>query len=329
MKKIITLLTTILIFSFILTLPCFADDKSVTFSEDLQHLYFDGDSYSRVDTSFIEYTYGEDGYYSYYDSYDAESEKEYHDKFVNDLNIKLSDKQKQEITNLSVESTADYSLMLTEIYFIDGVTMSVNFMRDDLKADYDSFRHGDVKEYRINFMWPEGNSILVEKDKFYSDNKVAINFAEADTYDVIVDSGRDDYYIKVGVLISQKDKYYFFNFLENGVLSPEDIDIYYIENKFAYEITNPELIEEIKACEEKYFEDDFGYLYDDELTESVSKIFYILIFALIPAIIFTISLVFALKAKKPLYKKLLFAICAISIIVILIFIYIAFTLFNK
>ncbi len=329
MKKIFPILIAILILSSVLTLPCFASDNFVTFSEDLQHLYYEGYTYSRVDTSFIDYSYGEDGYYSYYDFYDEEAEKKYHDKFVNDIDIKLSDKQKKEITHLSIEATEKNSLICTEIYFADGVTMFVDFMRDDLKAKYDAYRRGEVNEYTINFMWPEGNSISVSKEEFYSDNKVPINFAEVETYDVIVDSGASDFDIFVGVLISQNDKYYYFNYIENGVLQPSDIEIYDIKNKFAYEITNPELIKQIKTCEEKYFEDGLGYVYNDELTESVSKIFYILLFVLIPAIIFTVSLIFALKSKKPLYKKLLFAICGISVAVIVVFIYIVFMLFNK
>ena len=93
-------------------------------------------------------------------------------------------------------------------------------------------------------------------------------------------------------------------------------------------LTDEKLLGEIKICEEKYYDYEYGYLENDKFTDTVSKIFFIIIFAIAPAIVCVVTFILALKSKKALYKKLLFATCAISVAEIITFIYIAFTLFN-
>ena len=93
-------------------------------------------------------------------------------------------------------------------------------------------------------------------------------------------------------------------------------------------LTDEKLLGEIKICEEKYYDYEYGYLENDKFTDTVSKIFFIIVFAIAPAVVFVVSLILAIKSKKSLYKKLLFATCGISVAEIVTFIYIAFTLFN-
>ena len=77
------------------------------------------------------------------------------------------------------------------------------------------------------------------------------------------------------------------------------------------------------------FECSIGYLFNDELTETVAKIFFTLIFAILPLAIAVTSLILAIKSKKGLYKKLLLVTSGLSLASVATFIYIAFTLFNK
>ncbi len=328
MKKYISIFTLIIVFSLILCIPCFASDKVVTFSDDFQKLYYDGHTYSRVNTSFIDYSYGDYGEYYVTKFSGIISEGENFDKVVNSIDISLTEKQKENITHLYVNTSYEYSLMYTEIYYKDGSTLWVNFIRDDCIDEYNRLISGKTNEFTIDFIWPDGNHVTGNREDFLSGKKTIVDFSDLDTHEVYGKSTTGDFNVKTGFIFTKEDKYYFFSYIENNVYSSDELytnDIYEIP---VYEITNPELIKNIKEGEQAYFDDDFGYLYNDELADAVSRIIFTLILAIIPGIILVTTLIMAIKAKKPLYRKLLLTTSGLSLAEIAVFIFIAFKLFN-
>ncbi len=336
MKKYISLFITLIVLSLVLSVSTSAVtvEKTVTFSEDYKNLYFNGSTYIRVDTDML-----------YYISYDQSITDDYTKSFgayyvecpplpvnyENYYTIKLTDEQHKEIEMIEIDDVSQTeNIFIVTIYFLDGSEFYIGFLREDLLEEYNELVNGNSPKYTIDFMWPDGNEATIEKEKFFIGKKTKIDIWDYDEeFYVYAKSEKCGFDAEIGVLHSKDGKYYFFDYNDLGIKSDEEltnIGNYEIE---AVELTDKEMLENIQAGEEKYYEDDYGYIYNDELTERVSKIFYTILFAVFPAIIFIVSLILAIKSKKALYKKLLFATCGISIAEIITFIYIAFTLFNN
>lgn len=342
MKKYISVFIMLIALSFALCVPASAStEKVVTLSEDYKELYFLGSTYVRVDTSMLDFM----DYEQYIiDSYEENVDnEEYVEESIagvysytasinydNFYTIKLTDKQHEEVKMVEVyNSNHDETLFFITIYFYDGSELNIDFIREDLVDEYNKLINGETDNYTIDFVWPDDNKISVDNEKFYIGNKTKIDAWEYDgEYYVYADSSIDSFNAEIGLIFSKDKTYYLYSFIDSDIKSTDEFWEFGDTEIEVIELTDKELIEKIKIGEEKYLEDDYGYLYNDELTEAVSKIFFVLVFALVPAVVFVASLILAIKSKKALYKKLLFATCGISVAVIVTFIYIAFTLFN-
>ena len=318
MKKYIALLIAVIVLSFSLCIPSFAiEERIVTLSDDYKNLYLNGSTYVRADTSMIFYELNDDGddnlqYGSYYA--DCPAPTNYNGHYY----IKLSDKQHSEIESVDIcEVNKKETIFIIIIYFKDGSELHIDFLREDLIDEYIQITSGNTDTYIIDFMWPEGNEVTIDKEKLFIGNKTVIDTWEyEEEFSVFANSPTGGFEAQLGYVFSINDEYYFY--------------YYNSENETeAIKLTDEETLKSIKAGVEKYYNDDYGYLYNNKLTETISKTFFILIFALAPAVIFVASLILAIKSKKMLYKKLLFATSGISVAVIVTFIYIAFTLFNN
>lgn len=317
MKKSISLLIAVLVISFSLCIPSFASDKNIiTLSEDYKNLYFDGFTYLRADASMIFYDMYDDGsddvhYGSYYANCPVPTDYNGH------YSIKLSENQSIEIESVVISDVSyKETIFLITIYFNDGSELQIDFLREDLIDEYNRITSGNTDTYIIDFMWPEGNEISVDREKLYIGNKIKMSSWEyEEEFSVYANSPTGGFKAELGMIFSINDEYYFHYYNSN-----DEID--------AIKLTDEEILNAIETGVEKYYNDDYGYIYNYKLTEVISKIFFIFIFAFVPAIVFIVSIIYAVKSKKVLYKKLLFATSGISVAGIITFIYIAFTLFN-
>ncbi len=335
MKKYFALIITIVILSLSLLVPSFAADKEVIkLSEDYKELYFRGNTYVRVDASMLKYS----DYFTFrYDSDIIEEDSSIYDAetvpadYANKYTTKLTEAQCKEVESVEYLSTNhDETLFFIEIDFFDGSSLYIDFIREDLVDEYLKVINGETKKYYVDFRWPDGNIITADKDKFFIGNEIVVDYFEYDSeFIVYASSATGSFDSEIGVILKLGEKYCFFNFMNADIKSTEELWQSDGSEIKVIELTDEELIAQLNEAEQKFLDDDYGYLFNDELKETVAKIFFILVFAIFPLAIAVTTLVLAIKSKKGLYKKLLLATSGLSLASLAVFIYIAFTLFNK
>lgn len=340
MKKIISILSVTLVIIFCLGVVSFAsgevtlptkNTEFVTLSDDLQELYYNDKTYSRINGSLINY----DMFYDdeYYVEYEIDSSS-IPPIIEEELRVKLNDKQKLQIDDVLCSANETENIIDIEVYYKDGATLCTTFMRNDCVDEYNKIISGESDGYSIDFMWPDGNIVSTTKDKLFSEKKTEIKFGAweyPDAYDVVANSKDKSFSIDIGTIILKDDVFYYFDFKENDITDYFDSVLFEDGEKTisVYEITDPELITALEEAYQKYLEDDYGFLFDEDLSESVSKVFFVIIFAVIPFAIFVASVILALRSKKKIYRKIFAAISVLTLAEVITFIVTAIILFKK
>lgn len=336
MKRFFTLIIAILIFSLTLCVPAFAAGRKViTLSEDYKEMYFNGDTYTRVDASMLTYTSSDSDIDYNYDTYEDDiytyDVKNGYNNYASVYKTKLTKTQYKEVKTVDViDINHDETIFLIMISFYDGSDLSIDFIREDLVEEYYRVINGETKEYYVDFRWPEGNIFTADKEKFFIGKKTSVDYWE-NTLDISVyaDSTTGSFDAEIGVILKFEEKFCFYNFADSDIKSTEDFWLYDDLELDVIELTDEELLTQLKEAEQKYLDDNYGYLFNEEFTEPVAKIFFTLVFAIFPLAIAVVTFILTTKSKKGLYKKLLFTTSALSLASLATFIYIAFTLFNK
>lgn len=291
MKKILTvIISTLLLFSC-LGFASFAAESSVTISEDYQKLYRNGDSYSRVDTTMLEI-----------ESYMPLGEQ-----------IEFSLTQQETIKSINLDTNEYENIICADITFRDGASLSVDFLRDDYAEAYQALVNGQDGQYIIDFLYPEGNIVKTEHTSLFgaSCTLSADDYNYCEYYNVSAKYTDGKLSAIKGALLIIDEKYYYVDYAEAGVLNWSDFTPYEYLTLPAHEITDTGLVQNIKDAEELYYADDLGFLYDDHFTESISAVFLIIIFAIIPFALFVTFLILAIRAKS-IYKKMFRTIYLLS-----------------
>lgn len=334
MKKYFALIITVIILSLSLCVTTFATQKkTIKLSDDYKEMYFGGNTYTRVDASMLRYVDEAEAIVDYYtdDKYydDALTVTAGEDPYYTTI---LTEEQHKEVKMVEILSTNhNETIFLIRIDFYDGAELFIDFIREDMIDEYNKVRNGDTDEYYIDFRYPEKNTVSLKKEIFFAGDRTKIDFWEYEyEFNVYADSPSGSFDVEIGILFKIGTDYYFCSYIESGTSSWDEWYEYSSDNKVdAIKITDEEALESIKIAEEMYLEDEFGYLFNDELTETVAKIFFTLIFAILPLAIAVTSLILAIKSKKGLYKKLLLVTSGLSLASVATFIYIAFTLFKS
>ena len=338
MKKSILILTLVLAFSFAFGVSSFAYDTTVTLSEDYSTLYLNGKTYSKANTEAVDLeVYADDKVFTADFGVEEDSYINYQER----LNLELTDAQKAELTKAYVSTLGESKLFAeVELDFKDGTTIWHSYVRDDIKDDFNKIKNGDTDKYVINFeTYSDNGDILktVSKKNLLTGDMENVSYFECDEFSVIITSEKYDYSVNIGCIYVEtdyinddNDSYYYFDFSDSGITSVYDLyETNNITKIKAHKITDEETIAIIEEGLDEYYNSDFGYLYNDDFTEPVAKIFFIVVFAIFPLAIAAITLILAIKSKKSLYKKLLFTTSGLSLASLVVFVYIAFTLFNK
>ncbi len=339
MKKSILMLVLVLAFSFAFSVSSFAYDTTVTLSEDYSTLYLNGKTYSKANTEAVDLEVYADGQ-AYTADIGVEENVDFNVNYREKLSLELTDTQKAELTKAYVTTLGEAKLFAdVELYFKDGTTIWHSYVRDDVKDDFNKIKNGDTDEYVINFDTYSDNggiSKKVSKEKLLTGDMGKVYYFDSEEFDVVINSEKYGYSVIMGCIFidvdytNNENSYYYFDFSETGIIT--SYDLYEFDNITtitAHKITDEETIAIIEEGLDEYYNSDFGYLYNDDFTEPVAKIFFIVVFAIFPLAVAVTTLVLALKSKKSLYKKLLFTTSGLSLATLAVFVYIAFTLFNK
>lgn len=315
MKKIMSLIIAILVLLSCFSFSTFAIEydeqpyiytnyldptETIIISDDYQHLTLGDNSYSRFS--------GNDSLQTY-------------DELENE--IFLSPAQELEVKNIVLHASKNGYKISAYIYFLDGATLSVTFYLDEYIQEYERLKFGDFEDYYIVFQEADysnnSEEIILETTKellMSEEVELTVNdFLLTASFDVCCKSTDLNLYVTRGSLIKYDELYYYIDF-DNTNSSNKELDLYNYEGK-AYKISDPLLLQRIEEESNRYYgESDYGVLFDDELSKAISNAFLILVFIIIPFVIFILSLIFGIKSKK-VYKKLFFTICALSVAILI------------
>lgn len=338
MKKFIYVIVTVLILSFCLGVTSFATSEtdeveinqipSATFSEDFRTMYFNDHEYYQKNLIFFDsYVATDYDVTDYYvdDFDDIMSTMDF--AIPTNADYVLSDTQKELVYNISLYGTD--VLFTADISYNDGTMLSISYLRDDYIDEYDKFIAGGFADLEIDFEWPEGNVVKTTKQELLANEQLTLTdydyWMDFDYYYIYAHSDDGVLTYNPGLMLKVSEKYYYFDFAEN---KSHNMD-FFMEHVYSddgqlkgilvHEITDEALLSGIEAAETAYYEDDFGYLYNDELAIKVSYFFLILLFGVVPAVIFIVALVFAI-IKKGKYRKLLFTTAGFTLAEIITFI---------
>lgn len=292
MKKFISFIIVIIILSSCFVTNVFAKDITVTFSDDFQEVYLNGETYTPMDLS------------------DLSTQSM--DVFIN---VSLTTVQEPLIKDLIVYSNASLSVMSAEIYYSNGIHQTVTYLRNDCKDDVEKLINGDVTEYVINFDHEEVTSIKTNTEAMLSKRSVIYKneYENADFYKVLGKRSSEGFSILAGSMLSFSGEYYYVDFEENDVGDYQK-KIFYptkFEHLIVHKITDRNLIQDLKNSENELYNTDFGFLYDDEFTESASKVSLLIGFIILPAILLVVFLIRTIR-NKGVYKKLFGAVTILS-----------------
>lgn len=297
MKKIISVIITFILLFSCLGLTAFANPASASISDDYQKLYIDGNSYSRFNTSMMNVEY-----------------------FSYDFPVELSATQKESLDEIILQANEDATLICAKIIFKDGAVLTVEFLRDDYLELYNEITVGETATYTIDFHYPEGNTVTTKKEALYGNGILlgADKLEWCDYFPVIAESSDGRLSVYKGSLIIFEENYYYVDFKEAGIESWYEFDPYECAKLPAYEISDPELISSIQKAEDTYYSDDLGFFFDDSFTEAISLVFLIIVFAIVPFVIFVLFLILAIRSKT-VYKKMFRIIYMLSAAELVVF----------
>lgn len=297
MKKITTFMITFILLFSCLGLTTFAENSSISLSDDYQKLYVDGKSYSRFNASLIDVP-----------THEVESD------------IALSSTQQETVEEIYLDRNDSGNIYYATINFLDGSSLTVSFLQDDYLEEYQQMTSGQIEEYIIDFSWPEENAVPASKTDLMS-SPVTLTKAElewADTYYVLSKNKDESLIVFVGSLMIIENDYYYVNFSEINIRDRYKFLPYDYETLSAYKITNTTLIAEIQKAENAFYEDNLGFLYNDDLTEKISAVMMIALFGVLPFAILVLFLICALRSKT-VYKKMFLTTSILSFSVLIVF----------
>lgn len=304
MKKVISILCTITFLFSLLGFTAFATDvpneisnsSPVTISEDYQTLSIDGYTYSRFDTSMLEVDWEND-----------------------EANIVLSHTQHKQVEDIEMSSSKHRNVISATFYFKDGSTLYARFLRDDYREQYDSLLNGQATKYSIDFRYPDGNVVTASGKQLFGkvvtlEQSVVEN---CDTFDVTTSTSKGELTVRTGVLLTYDEEYYYVDYAESKVDGGSKYNILEYQNPVVHKVTDEKLVQKLDEAQEEYWDDSFGFFDNDKFTETISAIFLIFVFVLVPLAILVLFLVFAIRSKG-VYKKMCritYILCGTEILV--------------
>ncbi len=285
-----------------------------TFSDRYENFYADGEQYTRINATVIEMDL------DYYWIVEEEYNSDYY--LGTSIYIELSNQQKQEIKTVKLKSNKQRTIVEATLVYFDEVEMKIVYLKDDYLGEYNKIVNGKTDTLTVNFTYPNNNKVVAQKNQLIGETTTFTRNQLSswnNEFDVIAENSDGSISVVAGKVLLIDDEYYYLNFSETGL---DEEDVYHNIGKFAnkpvHRITDTALIEEFNKALADYYNDDYGVLYDDNATESISIVFFVFVFAVIPFAILVFFLIKAIKGKG-IYKKLYFIVVAICLAEIIVF----------
>lgn len=308
MKKILSIFITVLVLLSCLSLTAAADtmivpgdDDAITIQDPLATIAF-SDDYKTIACG--KYTY----------SRFVINDLDFDIYFTVENELVLSDAQEKEIDTVDLTTDENGAIICADIYFKDGANLYVYYLREDYIDEYNSLNYADAEKLYVYFgVRSSGDDIITEATKeSLKGEKTTINVSLLlldDWFDVSIKAENLDLSKRVGLLVILEGEYYYIDF-NDFKIDNSDFDVMSYSGD-AYKITDIALIQKLEEDHNLYYEEDYGFFFNDNFTKTVSNIFIILVFAIIPFAILVLTLILGIKAKG-IYKKLYFTTCILA-----------------
>ena len=300
-------------------IPLYDEQPIIKFSDDFSKLYVDEDPFSRADLSMLLTDFG----------YTVITTRERDLSSKGTAYLELTDAQIKDIAKIYIETNLETTMYRIELYYGDGSSLTVYFLKDSLLEDYQEIISGNADKYLIDFLWPDGNIVTATKSEMAGE---VVNLTEKEIYDstyefFYVDASNKSLSLRTyaGIVCLMDETYYYIDYKENNI---EEADFLYGEDPDSdvtlkvHKITDEALNAKFATALESYYKDDYGIFYDDDTSEVISAVFLIIVFAVLPFVVFVIFLVKAIRGKGA-YKKIYGTVSAICIAEIIVFIILA------
>ncbi len=287
MKKYITILMAAVLLALCLTPAVAADDlvaDVITFSEDYQTLTRGNETFSRVDYSKLQWEYLEEC----------------------PADIDLSKTQQDTVRGINVTENEAENILCLTINFNDGAELTVYFLKDSYRADYDRLANGEVDTYTIDFAWPDGNLVETHPAALFGQPTVLTSTHLGRCNDFYVEAANADGSLRMTkgfllVIDNAANPYYYVD-CEQSNVSADDFYPWQYDDLQVWEITDPALLEKLNAANAAY-EDDMT-IFSTNVSEVMAVAIVGLMFGLLPLAMAVLFLILFLRAKKPAYKKI-------------------------
>lgn len=286
MKKIIFSFAFILVLA-LCTATALAETEDVRFSEDFGKMYIGDESFTMRDTSALSYNY-----------------EDYK------IDVEPTDEQRALIGKTEVWLSENRLTATAYIYYNSGAYLSIPYVNDEIIDAYDTLG-SENGIYTIDFIWPDGNKVNVDKSLLYGERTVMdIDNSMYSTYYVTVTSKDADLVITKGLLINMDGVFYYADYEENNVFDIYDFEYGYITDAILYRITD-------EVLSERLLDAHNDYRGDIEIPSSITavpsfksfgNVFIIALLGVLPAVLLALCLVAAIRTRKT-YRRLYTAAC--------------------
>lgn len=300
MKKIISVIIVCVLLSFLLVTPASAAYFVLEGNNNTLRFYNASGNYHLIDASHIDVKYYEDR---------PEHVFKRTDEYTFD--------DPRGIRNVTLKSDASQNIICAETYYNDGTRLTSYYINEKYFSYYEAFLNDAYDTYTAEFTWPQDNTVKFNKSvvsdkieylyKTHFDNATSI-------VDVSYRTDDDVLVVQKGALVILEDKCYFVKYDNytitslNALLQKVDAATSYSSALApAYEITDQATLQAFKNAESRYFNEDFGFLYNQKFTDTLSAIFLVFLFGVIPLAVFVVFLILAIRSKT-IYKKMFTAI---------------------
>lgn len=295
MKKLISLFLCVISLCLLMSISAGAVVTNGTLSDDLQTFTLDGVTYKRINALACNY-YG----------YDPT------------VQLDISTEMSASVSSAVAYLDSSSALATVDVLYQDGALLSIGFIRESDLQQYHRLYEAKSGTCTVDtYMGRE--SLQLEKLKTDPMTLQSIATYWADTYMVEMWSEDDAFSVIKGTLLIDGDEYYYADHEELGIVNRRDFYADEYTTLEVYHITDPQTIKEL----DDHFagSNDIGLMGSD-LTEVVSAVLLIFVFAVVPAIALVLSLILAIRFKG--FYKLAWGVvcglCAAEILVVILII---------
>lgn len=298
MKKVLSVLSVVLILASLCCLSVSADDSVIVIADNFHSLTYCGNTYVRVEN-------GDGVDYDY-----STQEKDF----------SLTKRQSAEIRSISadVDGYRDAYVVLDIWYKTGQNDRTTVYINQDRLEEYNNILNGNGHAYTMQINYSMDDEIVMTADQLKGEAivKDGQDIPHTNQFTIWVESEDGCFSEIAGALLVDEPagEYYFLDYFQNGNDGYFDLmtDLGSCEDVTLYRITDEALLSRIET--------DYAAYYDAQLmpyTETVGKtlsaVMMILIFGVLPLAVLVVGIIGWIRSKRSAYRRLFTALTVVCV----------------